>query len=205
MWGGMALLFSEFPGRAGGFYYVHIRYLCEKHLKWKWNENNWSLGNEMGHYVLINLVYISVDSWVPWSCGTMAAEGGGFTEWQDYSEHKGSGSDSRTEMFCQCSRWKDQLPNFFLDLDIISASFFFFGPKKHWTYDCRFVSFWNVCGIFYWKVLELFYLNCFAKDFEFVIFMPQCLTIFLLSLIIQNKINSMVRVIWRITHISGRS
>ena len=31
----------------------------------------------MGHYVLINLVYISVDSWVPWSCGTMAAEGVG--------------------------------------------------------------------------------------------------------------------------------
>lgn len=29
---------------------------------------------------------------------------------------------------------------FFLDLDIISGSFFF-GPKKHWTYDCRFVSF----------------------------------------------------------------
>lgn len=117
------------PGEGWGIYYVHIRYLCEKHLKWKWNENNWSLGNEMGHYVLINLVYISVDSWVPWSCGTMAAEGGGFTEWQDYSEHKGSESDSRTEMFCQCSRWKDQLPNFFLDLDIISGSFFL-GSKE---------------------------------------------------------------------------
>lgn len=128
MWGGMALLFSEFPGRAGGFIMyildIYVRSIM-LHLKWKWNENNWSLGNEMGHYVLINLVYISVDSWVPWSCGTMAAEGGGFTEWQDYSEHKGSGSDSRTEMFCQCSRWKDQLPNFFLDLDINSVFFFF--------------------------------------------------------------------------------